>query len=156
VTDTSRTTIPLSMLQGGCAAQLEIVKREWPDGIPLTEESCERAVALKLDVSWLASRLLTKSGWSRYVRDTSEARAYCHLVTSTAWDRFFRHTAAARSDYRRGCAMKELIRVTGPETEIYKCVVSPAWAEFARVSSTTLLGVLTEEDGEWKSSEDEK
>lgn len=47
--------LPLAALatKRPCEKQMRIVRKEWPDGIPLTEESLERALGLGLDVRFL-------------------------------------------------------------------------------------------------------
>lgn len=48
------TTIPLSALDGASEEVMAIVRREWPDGIPLTEEAAKRVAEFRLDFDWMA------------------------------------------------------------------------------------------------------
>lgn len=40
-----------------CAPQREIVEQEWPNGIPLNEETIKRALDLKLNILWIGAHL---------------------------------------------------------------------------------------------------
>ena len=75
--------IPLSRLAGACKDQLAIVTREWPNGIPVTQASLDRAVALKLDIDWAAKTLLTATALVEYERVKAPAWAKYERVTDT-------------------------------------------------------------------------
>ena len=46
---------------GACLEQMELVEKEWPDGIPLTKASAKRTIELHLDLAWAGERLLNPS-----------------------------------------------------------------------------------------------
>ena len=75
--------IPLSRLAGACKDQLAIVTREWPNGIPVTQASLDRAVALKLDIDWAAKTLLTATALVEYERVKAPALAEYERVKAT-------------------------------------------------------------------------
>ena len=39
--------------QGACSGQVEIVRREWPEGVPVTMAALRKALKLGLDAEWL-------------------------------------------------------------------------------------------------------
>lgn len=91
--------IPLSKLRRACKAQREIVCREWPDGIPVTEDSALRAVARRLDIDWAASELLTASALAEYERAMAPALAEYERVAAPA--EYERVAAPALAEYDR-------------------------------------------------------
>jgi hypothetical protein len=138
-------TIPLSLLTGACLRQLEIVKREWPDGIPLTEESCARSKELELDCYWLADQLLTDSDRDEY-----------HRIARDADDEHFRIlseynvvTASSSAGYRSAwvSAMDEFNRTTKSSWAEYVRAKEATCEDYKRARITTLLSVLL--DAEW-------
>ena len=56
-----------------CRSQVDIFAAEWPDGVEITEESLNRAVALSLNLDWLAERVLTAPAWAAYRAATATA-----------------------------------------------------------------------------------
>lgn len=76
-------TIQLSQLVGACKDQFDIVRAEWPNGIPLTEEALRRAIQLRLDVDWAASRLLSTPALAEYERVRHSAWAEYERVCAT-------------------------------------------------------------------------
>lgn len=84
--------IPLSSLNGACARQLDIVWREWPDGIPVTRHAAQRAVELGLELDWAARRLLTPPGYRVFREDR---RRLLHMVLRNASYRAYREAMAA-------------------------------------------------------------
>jgi hypothetical protein len=57
-----------AMLGGACREQRAVFRKEWPDGAPVTVRAALRAVALGLDLEWLASKLFPSSLWAEYER----------------------------------------------------------------------------------------
>ena len=106
--------IPLSRLAGACKDQLAIVTREWPNGIPVTQASMDRAVALKLDIDWAAKTLLTATALVEYERVKAPALAEYERVKATAMVEYERVMATALAEYERvkATALAEYERVT--------------------------------------------
>ena len=125
--------IPLSRLAGACKDQLAIVTREWPNGIPVTQASMDRAVALKLDIDWAAKTLLTATALVEYERVKAPALAEYERVKATAMVEYERVMATALAEYERvmATAMVE-----------YERVMATALAEYERVKATILLQLL--------------
>jgi hypothetical protein len=164
-------TIPLSLLTGACLRQLEIVKREWPDGIPLTEESCARSKELELDCYWLADQLLTDSDRDEYHRIARDAddehfrilRSYLSeyrrlwvsalddfdLVTASYRSEYNVVTASSSAGYRSAwvSAMDEFNRTTKSSWAEYVRAKEATCEDYKRARITTLLSVLL--DAEW-------
>ena len=53
--------------QHACSKQVETFAREWPAGAGITKANLLRAAALKLDLSWLARRVLAEPASEAYV-----------------------------------------------------------------------------------------
>ena len=70
--------------KSACSDQVAVFTREWPDGVEITLPILERAVALKLDLYWFASRFLTAPALAEYDRVTATARAERDRVSATA------------------------------------------------------------------------
>ena len=51
---------------GACEEQVAAFEEEWPDGADVTEKNALRAVALGLDVDWLATRVLNGAALEQY------------------------------------------------------------------------------------------
>ena len=98
-------TAAMLSAKGPCQDQLDIFKREWPDGVLITRAVTARAVALELDLDWFAERFLRAAAWSEYER-----------VTAPAWSEYERVRAPALSEYERvrAPAWSEYERVTAP------------------------------------------
>lgn len=74
--------IPLAALKGACRRQRRLVKRQWPDGIPVSMKSVALAAKLELDIGWLARHILVKptgKAWQEYVK--VEEQAWHHYMT---------------------------------------------------------------------------
>ena len=125
--------IPLSRLAGACKDQLAIVTREWPNGIPVTQASMDRAVALKLDIDWAAKTLLTATALVEYERVKAPALAEYERVKATARAEYERVRATALAEYER-------VRATAMVE--YERVMATALAEYERVKATILLQLL--------------
>ena len=67
--------LPLSRLKGACEKELAIVRKEWPNGIPLTKAAANRAAELGLDLYWAANTLLTRPEYIEYERARKAATA---------------------------------------------------------------------------------
>ena len=119
--------IPLSRLAGACKDQLAIVTREWPNGIPVTQASMDRAVALKLDIDWAAKTLLTATALVEYER-----------VMAPAMVEYKRVMAPAMVEYERvtDTAMVEYERVRATALAEYERVKATARAKYERVTDT--------------------
>ena len=96
--------LPLKVLRAACAAQLLIVRREWPQGVPLTPLTAQRAVELGLDLEWIADHLLDAPAWADYTRITAKAKAEYDRVTAKALAKYTRVAAKAKADYARVAA----------------------------------------------------
>ena len=75
-------TITLAWLykQNACPEQAAIFEAEWGEEARLTRENLERALALGLDLEWLAGRLLTAAALAEYDRVTAAAMIDALLV----------------------------------------------------------------------------
>ena len=116
--------IPLSLLSGACAEQLSLVQREWPGGIPVTEAAASRAVALGLDLGWLANKLLPAPALAEYERARAPARAECERVTAPALAEYERVTSPARAEYERATTAA-LVRLVAEFTQGLEEAESP-------------------------------
>ena len=54
--------------KSACPEQVAIFVAEWGKEAPITREDLERAATLKLDLEWLAQRLLPVPAWAEYER----------------------------------------------------------------------------------------
>jgi len=52
--------------RNACEGQVAIFAAEWPDGVQLSEPGLLRAVALKLDLYWLAGNVLSPPAREAY------------------------------------------------------------------------------------------
>ena len=100
--------------KSACSDQVAVFTREWPDGVEITLPILERAVALKLDLDWFASRCLTAPALAEYERVRASAWAEYERVRASAWAEYERVMASAlwaglQSDARRA----ELRKVKG-------------------------------------------
>ena len=114
--------LPLTVLDGACAEQREIAVAEWPDGITVDGQAARRAVALGLDVEWLARLLLTRDEWAVY-----------REATAAAWAVYREATAAARAV--RGCRLAAAWAVCVEAT-------AAAWAVYEEATALALVAVL--------------
>jgi len=104
--------IPLDRLMGACKDQLDIVLKEWPDGIPLTEEAAERALELKLDIDWAADNLLISEGGKRDEYDSA---------SESYMDNYYSIIGPEREKFAEVQALA---------WEKYKSIVDPAYASY--------------------------
>ena len=96
--------LPLKVLRAACAAQRSIVRREWPQGVPLTPLTAQRAVELGLDLEWIADHLLDDPAWADFKRVSAKAKADYDRATAPAWENYTRVSAKAKADYERVAA----------------------------------------------------
>ena len=90
--------LPLKVLRAACAAQRSIVRREWPQGVPLTPLTAARCVELGLDLEWIAGHLVDDLAWAEFERVRAPALAEYDRVTAKAWAEYDRVTAPALLD----------------------------------------------------------
>jgi len=94
-------TVELLKQLGATCEQVQTFAHEWPDGTDVTPESVARAVNLKLDIDWLACRVLKGKALAEYCRVADAAwAAYCQ-VTDAAWAAYCRVRASALAEYER-------------------------------------------------------
>ena len=96
---------------GACKEQVEIFRREWPDGAVVNRTNALRAVALELDVNWVALELLSgaalvqygkvlNAAWSQYQKAEAggAALAACRKAQEAAWAEHYKAVALAFVD----------------------------------------------------------
>lgn len=67
-----------------CPEQVAIVEAEWADGAELTAANIRRAVELRLDLDWLAPRVLTALALRAY--DEATALALIEALGLAEWE----------------------------------------------------------------------
>lgn len=108
---------------GPCEDQMRLVKDTWPTGIPLTIESMNLAIALRLNLGWLSRKFLS-----------GPAKGKCERARSLAWAEYERVCEPVTEAYNRGrMTMEECMRLW-----------DVALAEYKRVSGEVLLRELLE------------
>lgn len=62
--------LPLYVLEAkdACKEDMEVVRQEWPNGIPVTEETAVRVVELELDLDWAIENLLSFEEYKSYMQ----------------------------------------------------------------------------------------
>jgi len=89
-----------SMLRGACRKQRAVFRKEWPSGAPVTVKAALRAVALGLDVTWLA-RLLSVPLWAEYQRQVAPLWAEYERQVAPLFDEYQRQEAPLWAEYKR-------------------------------------------------------
>ena len=82
--EVSTMILPLKALRAACAAQRSIVRREWPQGVPLTPLTAARCVELGLDLGWIAGHLLDDLALAEFERVRAPALADYERATAKA------------------------------------------------------------------------
>ena len=80
---------------------MDIIRAEWPDGIPLVEATIDRVVELNLNLDWAAKHLLMAPALAEYKRITAPALAEYKRITAPALAEYERITAPALAEYKR-------------------------------------------------------
>ena len=78
-----------------CPNQVLIFKKEWQEGVEITEEVLQRAVELKLDLSWFALEFLPKPAQEDYDRATDSAWGDLDNAIASAWGDLDKATVSA-------------------------------------------------------------
>jgi len=78
-----------------CEGQVAIFEKEWPDGAEVTFDSCQRAVALDLDISWFAAEFLPAPAFEAYEKARVTAWDAYVKARAPAWDAYVKATATA-------------------------------------------------------------
>ena len=89
-----RVTVKMLKSLGACAPELATFAKEWPDGAAVTKSNVLRAAELKLNLDWVAEKLLSPpalaeydrvkaTAWAEYDRVTAPALAECDRVKAT-------------------------------------------------------------------------
>jgi hypothetical protein len=117
--------IPLALLRKkrACQEQLSLVESEWPQGIPLTQETAERFLKLELDIEWVANNLLTEQEQVEYERIAQPASAEYLRIIKPAW-----------AKYENDCQKSAYAE--------YKRIAQPAYAEYKRKLVMAILKLL--------------
>ena len=99
-----RITRKMLEARGACAAQVAIFAVEWPRGMTVTTEACERAAALRLDLNWAARYLLPAPTWAAYRAATAPVEA-ARASADAAYQAAYRAALASALDaYRAATA----------------------------------------------------
>jgi len=95
--------------KGACLQQLDVFRAEWPDGGEITLAGLYRAVELKLDLEWFASKFLSSIFLSEYKRQMARLRA--EYIRQTA-----SNSSPILAEYKRQMALfiAEYKRQTAP------------------------------------------
>ena len=127
-------TLTLERLSGACPEQLALIRAEWPDGIPLTRESAERASALHLNFDWAAGHLLPAQALDEYRIARDQALADYNRVLAQAWADYDRsRESQARADYDR---------ILVQAWDDYERACAQALADYDRSRAQALLRLL--------------
>ena len=113
--------LPLSMLKGACPEQAAIVRRLYPDGVPITLKAARKLRAEGVDI-WWAQHFLSPA-----------ARAEYEEAIAPAWAEYQKAIAPARAAY------EEAIDAALAE---YEEVTAAAWAEYEKEKAAALLAAL--------------
>ena len=91
------------MLQqaNACKEQVAIFNNEWPEGAEITEVNLNRALALKLDLSWIVNNLLSPSQRTTYDQAIAPALATYNKAIAPAGATYKQATASALATYNR-------------------------------------------------------
>ena len=73
---------------GACKEQVEIFRREWPDGAVVNRTNALRAVALELDVNWVALELLSGAALVQYRKAAGAADTQYRKAVDAAWSQY--------------------------------------------------------------------
>lgn len=109
---TSTFVLPLSALRWACSWERYQIQEEWPDGIPSTRKSVERAIELDLSLSWAAQNLLSghflreynilsDKAYVRYCKTHDKAYEECRRIVSRTESKRVR--AKARKEFYQFC-----------------------------------------------------
>jgi hypothetical protein len=94
------------LLESVCPRQAEIVRSEWPNGIPLTEAAATRAAELHLDVEWAAYQLLLGPALAEFERARDSAVAeYRKRWITASWAEYPLVMAMARAEFKLDVAL---------------------------------------------------
>jgi hypothetical protein len=124
-----------------CAKQYRLVKREWPDGVPVSIVSVRRAEELGVDVSWLAGNFLTGAARAEYEKVSNPALTEYKTARDAAWSENETVCDAALAENRTVCdaAWSEYETVVDAAWSEYRTVVDAAWSEYRTVVDAALV-----------------
>src|SRR5712692_6756087 len=90
-----------------CNSYMRLIKKEWPDGIPLTLKSAKRAIELNLDLVWAALHLLPFHIHAKYEKSIRRTHAVRNKALAAAHTKYRKATAATEVAYMRTTAAKD-------------------------------------------------
>lgn len=123
-------TISLDFLAGACHWQADIVRAEWPNGIPLTDEAADRAAELGLNIEWAAHRLLRGESLAEFERLVNIKRDAYARIQRIVWQE---------------TGYGDIWRESGVH---FSQIMQPVASWFWHVSARTLLNLLRREHKE--------
>jgi hypothetical protein len=98
-------TAKMLQKQGACQEQVDLFRKEWPQGAVVNKKNALRAVELGLDIRWVAVKFLKAPAWAEYKKVTAAAWAEYEKVTAPALAEYNKVTAAALAKYEKACAL---------------------------------------------------
>ena len=116
-----------------CKEQYAIFATEWPEGAPLTPANIHRAAELKLDIDWLAKRILPAPAWRAYEEATAPALRAYKEATAPALRAYKEATATALRAYKEA---------TAPAWRAYEEATATAWRAYEEATATALITAL--------------
>jgi len=117
--------------KGACLDQVAIFAAEWPEGIDVTVANMERAVALKLDMSWFG-KLLDKSRRTAYKTACEQHWAACLAACKSHWDAQEVACEPHWAAYVAACEPHRVAYVAAcePDRAAYVAACKPHWVAY--------------------------
>jgi len=115
-----------------CEDQFEVFKKEWPNGVEVTEEACLRAAELGLDIGWAAREFLTDPHLKAYDRAIAPHWEAYQEAVAPHWKAYQEATAPHWEAYEKEVTphWKAYQEATAPHWEAYEKEVTPHWKAY--------------------------
>ena len=91
--------------QRACPEQIEVFKKQWPEGASITEANLLRAAELNLNLGWLATQILSPSLLAEYRRQSAPFLEEYRRQIAPFLEEYERQKASFFADYRRKMAL---------------------------------------------------
>ena len=78
-------TARLLRARGACHEQVQLFRKTFPEGTPVTLSACRKAAKAGLLLDWAADNLLSAAAWKVYNEARAAAHQVCDEAKAAAW-----------------------------------------------------------------------
>ena len=122
-----RITAKMLIAKRACSEEVATFTRLWPDGVEVSEETCQQAAAANLNLRWFAEHFLPAPALAAHQQARATALEAYEQAAATAAAAYKQARAPASAAYKQARA---------PAAAAYQQARATAWAAYHQATAT--------------------